>query len=1227
MRGKSWISRRFAAPCRAEIRRAGLILGLSALLLAWAAPALGADCNGNTLDDECDLDCSAQGGACNVAGCGLSSDCDSNGVPDECDIASNGSGCSFPVTLLDNATGGPDASFLGAPDDIYWGIGGQIVTFELDCGFVVNEPGSDFTIYEVDTGSAEFSKLGDVLVSPDGVTFVSVKATEAPAINIPGDETHGSNSFARSYDLAPSGFSAVRFIRLDGTGTGIGGASTGFDVDAMGVIHRLGRDCDTSGTLDVCEGLQDCNGNGAPESCELAVGAIADCDSSGTADTCDTLGGTDDCDLDTVPDSCEPDCNTNAVPDDCDIASATSDDCNANDVPDECDLVATLVVESSGTLRPVGNGYPRSFTIPAAFPASGNVTVTVTGFGDFGASSEYVDLDINATGIGRTFETAGEQCVETTEPLVVAADEFNPAVGGGDAVFNLVTSSGVNAADCGGSYASVVVDYAPIVDCNTNGTLDACDISGATSTDLNSNGIADECEPDCNTNSVPDDWDISQGTSQDCNANEIPDECDVAGGGGSLDCNVNQVPDECEIDCNTNGVPDDCDIAGATSPDCDLNSVPDECDLVVGAGGCSFPMNLLDNSTTGDNSMFLDAPDGAYWGLGGQIVTYEYDCGFVVDGTGPDFTIYEVSSGSPEFTSIDDVLVSDDGVTFLSVHGSETATVRIPGDELHTNDSYARSYDLAAAGTGVNAVRYVRIDGAGTGGSGSGTGFDLDAMGAVNRLGVDCDNSGTLDVCESFTDCNTNGLPDSCEMAAGIDEDCNSNSILDACDIAGGSADVDNDGTPDECEPDCNANSVPDDYDIEQGTSTDCNDNTIPDECDLTAGTSLDCNNDQIPDDCPICPTVEVTFVMDTSSSMNDEGSALCSTLTQVVSELQADLVNVDTELLGLLSTGGSTFSCLTDTVENLYGTAVPGSPPPGMETLGEPCGANLNEDWGPATAIVAGLKTWQADSVRLVVPISDEGPRCGDPVNDPGDDRDSINLAIGQAQLNDVIVSPITGTGSSGGVISMATLIADNTNGSVFSSVEAAEDLADGIKSIILAACDIRGDCNQNDIPDDCDLAAMTSEDCDFSGRPDECEADCNSNGLHDSCDIADMTSADDNANTIPDECEGITLTLDGTDLLWTPVSGALGYDVVQGDLGLLRSSAGNFTTATDACSANDHAATTLADGVDPAVGEGYWYLIRGILGTGILTYDTFGVGQIDVRDAEIDASGVSCP
>jgi hypothetical protein len=63
-------------------------------------------------------------------------------------------------------------------------------------------------------------------------------------------------------------------------------------------------------------------------------------------------------------------------------------------------------------------------------------------------------------------------------------------------------------------------------------------------------------------------------------------------------------------------------------------------------------------------------------------------------------------------------------------------------------------------------------------------------------------------------------------------------------------------------------------------------------------------------------------------------------------------------------------------------------------------------------------------------------------------------------------------------------------------------------------------GDCNDNGIPDECDI------DCGPPGGP--CDLprcgqseDCNENDIPDECDIDDGTSEDDNNNGVPDECE----------------------------------------------------------------------------------------------------------
>ena len=49
---------------------------------------------------------------------------------------------------------------------------------------------------------------------------------------------------------------------------------------------------------------------------------------------------------------------------------------------------------------------------------------------------------------------------------------------------------------------------------------------------------------------------------------------------------------------------------------------------------------------------------------------------------------------------------------------------------------------------------------------------------------------------------------------------------------------------------DCNSNGICDANDIAAGTSTDCNTNALPDACDIALALSVDCNTNGVPDDC-----------------------------------------------------------------------------------------------------------------------------------------------------------------------------------------------------------------------------------------------------------------------------------------------------------------------------------------------------------------------------------------
>ncbi|MBZ5637401.1 MAG: hypothetical protein LAO51_01445 [Acidobacteriia bacterium] len=92
-----------------------------------------------------------------------------------------------------------------------------------------------------------------------------------------------------------------------------------------------------------------------------------------------------------------------------------------------------------------------------------------------------------------------------------------------------------------------------------------------------------------------------------------------------------------------------------------------------------------------------------------------------------------------------------------------------------------------------------------------------------------------------------------------------------------------------------------------------------------------------------------------------------------------------------------------------------------------------------------------------------------------------------------------------------------------------------------------------------------------------------------------------------------------------WYPVDLTTGYDVVRGSLAALRS--GGFAAATSVCLAQEIPDTFLYDFDLPAVGTGYWILVRAYSPCGLGTYDDMSPSQAGSRDAAIAASPNACP
>jgi len=107
---------------------------------------------------------------------------------------------------------------------------------------------------------------------------------------------------------------------------------------------------------------------------------------------------------------------------------------------------------------------------------------------------------------------------------------------------------------------------------------------------------------------------------------------------------------------------------------------------------------------------------------------------------------------------------------------------------------------------------------------------------------------------------------------------------------------------------------------------------------------------------------VDIIFVMDTSGSMDDEAIALKNAIATVNQDLSA-IYDLETKSWGINYTKSSWG--LTSNVRAEIGSSIATS--------------NHSEDWGPATYDIATYYSdWRTDAIKIIVPISDEGPENG---------------------------------------------------------------------------------------------------------------------------------------------------------------------------------------------------------------------------------------------------------
>jgi len=271
-------------------------------------------------------------------------------------------------------------------------------------------------------------------------------------------------------------------------------------------------------------------------------------------------------------------------------------------------------------------------------------------------------------------------------------------------------------------------------------------------------------------------------------------------------------------DCNDNGIPDECDITSGTSLDCDGNGVPDEC------LSCP-PLDIVFVMDT-SGSMFDEAAalcnniSQVVFDLGGLgIVVNPSFLGITANpsGTFPCLTDNVSNLLGPAVPGGSDML--DDSEDW----GPATAVVadRFPwtpgairvivpisdegaqdGDPCSDPGGDRDAITNAIAIANANSVIVSPISGTGsdacvitlatdlataTGGmTFASTDPNADLPGAINSI--------VLAACESFSDCNENGIPDAC------DTDCDENGIPDDCEL-NAETDTNGDGLLDACDP------------------------------------------------------------------------------------------------------------------------------------------------------------------------------------------------------------------------------------------------------------------------------------------------------------------------------------------------------------------------------------------------------------------------------------------
>jgi hypothetical protein len=490
------------------------------------------------------------------------------------------------------------------------------------------------------------------------------------------------------------------------------------------------------------------------------------------------------------------DCDENGVIDVDEILKGSAEDCNEDQIIDSCQGNVPQNVSLAGTQGPIGTGIERQFLFEDVVPSNGAVTLTVEASGDLSATHEFLLLSVAGGTPTPIFTGAQADCSPLTAQFTYNEAQFDQFILGGDLDVRISASGTVDPTACGGSSSVTVrVEYRerysdcngngvpdPVdicstatPDCNDNFIPDSCDIATNFSRDLDANAQPDECQSDCNADERPDVWQIATGELPDCNQNGILDVCDLSSG-ASQDCNGNSIPDSCDIvagvsaDCDVDGVPDACAITSWSVPDCDENGVPDSCDVQSGAAGDCDANGVPDSCDVSSSAV--------------QFVSYRQTPFY------SGYPLVDMLKNAP-MVSVDPVIE----LNYLAyTYGYYGQYVRVYLD----GNSVIGHYDYYW-GSCWNGTRSWSIS--------RDSWNEAAADGQIEvRVEVNSSNNCSGSTCQlrvrfaNSPDCNSNSIPDSCDLESGTAPDCNGNGLIDTCEITSGAEDKNQNGHLDACE-------------------------------------------------------------------------------------------------------------------------------------------------------------------------------------------------------------------------------------------------------------------------------------------------------------------------------------------------------------------------------------------------------------------------------------------